>query len=80
VRPSTPGSGSEGQSASRERRRNIELRELLDELLALVRQLARRGADMAPDERTYAQQRLEWLSDEIWAVANEGGDDAEDAS
>ena len=35
---------------------------------------------MTPDERTYAQQRLEWLSDEIWAVANEGGDDAEDAS
>lgn len=63
-----------------ERRRNVELRELLDELLALVRQLTRRGAEMPAEERTYAQQRLEWLSDEIWAVANEGTDEPPNAS
>lgn len=71
-----PGSGdADRPSSPRERRRNVELRELLDELLALVRQLTRRGGEMSRDQLTYAQQRLEWLSDEIWTVASERGDD-----
>ncbi|HUF26716.1 MAG TPA: hypothetical protein VMM18_07020 [Gemmatimonadaceae bacterium] len=61
-----------------ERRRNVELRDLLDELLALVRQLARRGNEMKPDELAYAQQRMEWLSDEIWRTSIALSGDQED--
>lgn len=54
-----------------ERRRNPELRELLDELLAHVRSLARNAHDLGDQQRAYAQQRLEWLADEIWRVTIE---------
>ena len=64
-------SGDAHPASDGERRRNADLRELLDELLALVRQLTRRGHEMPPSELSYAQQRLEWLSDEIWAAATE---------
>ncbi|GBD31975.1 hypothetical protein HRbin33_00937 [bacterium HR33] len=57
-----------------ERRRNLTLRELLDELLLHVRAVARRSSTMSPEELEYAQQRLEWLADEIWRSAA-GGDD-----
>lgn len=50
-----------------ERRRNPELRDLLDELLALVRHLSNRVDALPPTELEYARQRLEWLADEIWA-------------
>ena len=50
-----------------ERRRNPELRELLDELLALVRHLSHRAETLTPAETEYARHRLEWLADEIWA-------------
>ena len=50
-----------------ERRRNPELRDLLDELLALVRHLSHRVEALSPSELEYARQRLEWLADEIWA-------------
>lgn len=49
-----------------DRRSNVELRELLDELLMLVRRLARRADTLPPHELAYAQQRLEWLADEVW--------------
>ena len=52
-----------------ERRTNRALRELLDELIALVRHLARHSANMSQVEMDYAQQRMEWLADEIWAAA-----------
>ncbi len=52
-----------------ERRRNLALRELLDELLLHVRAVARRSPSMSPEELEYAQQRLEWLADEIWRSA-----------
>ena len=51
----------------RERRRNPELRELLDELLALVRHLSHRAETLTAAETEYARHRLEWLADEIWA-------------
>lgn len=50
-----------------ERRRNPELRELLDELLALVRHLSHRAETLTVGETEYARHRLEWLADEIWA-------------
>jgi hypothetical protein len=52
-----------------ERRRNRPLREVLDDFLAHARDLSRRAKDMTPAEIDYAQQRLEWLADEVWRVA-----------
>jgi len=58
----SPTSGTES-----ERRRNPELRDLLDELLALVRHLSHRAETLTAAETEYARHRLEWLADEIWA-------------
>ncbi|HYL56937.1 MAG TPA: hypothetical protein VEU73_15305 [Gemmatimonadales bacterium] len=55
-----------------ERRSNGSLRELLDELMAHTREIARRAKRMTPAELDYAQQRLEWLADEVWRVATGG--------
>ena len=52
-----------------ERRRNRPLREVLDELLSHGREIARRAKSMTPAELDYAQQRLEWLADEVWRLA-----------
>lgn len=52
-----------------ERRANPTLREALDDLLAHAREIARRGKEMTPGEREYAQERLEWLADEVWRIA-----------
>ncbi|HEX4600729.1 MAG TPA: hypothetical protein VH116_04990 [Gemmatimonadales bacterium] len=52
-----------------ERRHNRPLREVLDDLLAHARDIARRAKQMTPAEFDYAQQRLEWLADEVWRVA-----------
>jgi len=52
-----------------ERRYNRPLREVLDDLLTHAREIARRAKAMTPAELDYAQQRLEWLADEVWRVA-----------
>ena len=52
-----------------ERRTNRTLRELLDELIGLVRHLARHSSHMSQVELDYTQQRMEWLADEIWTAA-----------
>jgi hypothetical protein len=52
-----------------ERRRNRPLREVLDDLLSHTREIVRRTKAMTPAELDYAQQRLEWLADEVWRVA-----------
>ena len=52
-----------------ERRQNRPLREVLDDLLAHARDIARRAKQMTPQELDYAQQRLEWLADEVWRTA-----------
>ena len=52
-----------------ERRHNRPLREVLDDLLTHAREIARRAKAMTPAEQDYAQQRLEWLADEVWRVA-----------
>ena len=54
-----------------DRRERRELRELLDELVSHVRALTRAHRDMTADEMHYAQQRLEWLADEIWRSATD---------
>lgn len=55
-----------------ERRANWSLREVLDELLDHARMVARRARAMTPAELDQAQQRLEWLADEVWRVATGG--------
>jgi DNA polymerase elongation subunit (family B) len=52
-----------------ERRHKGSLREVLDDLLEHARAIARRVKDMTPEELDYAQQRLEWLADEVWRAA-----------
>ena len=52
-----------------ERRHNRPLREVLDDLLTHAREIARRAKEMSPAELDYAQQRLEWLADEVWRTA-----------
>ena len=65
--------GARARSPSpRERRSNLTLREVLDELLDHARMVARRARAMTPDELDQAQQRLEWLADEVWRVATGG--------
>src|SRR2546421_11976774 len=59
-----------------ERRQNRPLREVLDDLLGHAREIARRAKEMTPAELDYAQQRLEWLADEVWRVAPGAGDPA----
>lgn len=60
--------------AASDRRANLSLREALDELVQHVRVVARTVDSMAPHERAYAQERLEWLADELWRIALEGRD------
>ena len=52
--------------ASRERRQNIVLRELLDEMIELSRHLSHHAPTLTQSELRYARERLEWLGDEIW--------------
>ena len=59
-----PGSGGE-------RRANRELREVLDELVEHVRHVARNIRTMSKQDIEYAEERLEWLADEVWRAAIE---------
>ena len=59
-----------------DRRVRLELRELLDELVTHVRTLTREHRALAPEELHYAQQRLEWLADEIWRSATDRVDNS----
>jgi hypothetical protein len=60
--------------ATPERRRNRVLREVLDDLVEHVRLITRTVQTMTPEEVTYAQERLEWLADEVWRTALEPSD------
>jgi len=55
-----------------ERRRNYTLREILEEFVAYARDVAARAATMTAEEREQAEQRLEWLADEVWRIASSG--------
>ena len=54
-----------------ERRANRELREVLNEMVEHVRHVARNIKTMSPDDLAYAQERLEWLAEEVWRAAVE---------
>lgn len=59
-------------SETNERRHNRELREVLDELVEHVRYVARHVRELSPQDLQYAEERLEWLADEVWRAALEG--------
>ena len=52
-----------------ERRANRELREVLDELVEHVRYVARNVGGLSRQDLEYAEERLEWLADEVWRTA-----------
>ena len=58
-----------------ERRNNRALREVLDELVDHVRHIARNVTAFTPEEILRAQERLEWLADEVWRAAVEGDEE-----
>lgn len=51
-----------------DRRRNLSLREALDDLVGHVRWISREIGRLSPQELEHAQTRLEWLADEIWRL------------
>ena len=53
-----------------ERRSNRELREVLDELVEHVRYVARNVGSLSRQDLEYAEERLEWLADEVWRAAS----------
>jgi len=69
VSPRGKKSSPSAEAPPSERRSNRPLREVLDELLMHAREISRRAKSMTPAELDYAQQRLEWLADEVWRVA-----------
>jgi len=61
-----------GSDMTDERRANHALREVLDELIDHVRKISRSRNDLPQDQVDYAQERLEWLADEVWRLTMEG--------
>jgi hypothetical protein len=57
-----------------ERRHNVALRELLDELIELSRHLSHHARTMSAIDLEYARGRMEWLADEIWDQVTRTGD------
>ena len=57
------------RSPTSERRHNHTLREVLDELVNHARDVAQRARSMSPEDLEQAQERLEWLADEVWRIA-----------
>lgn len=54
---------------AQERRHKHSLREILGELVVHARDIAQRAGAMTPEELEQAQERLEWLADEVWREA-----------
>lgn len=71
---SGPPPGFPRRPASSDRRRNVVLRDLLDEVIQLARHLSGHAEGMSPADLAYARERLEWLADEIWDQSTRPGD------
>ena len=66
---------TDGSSTPKDdRREKVILREVVDDFIAHVREVSRRGGEMSPEEIEYAQQRMQWLADEVWQLALKGDD------
>jgi hypothetical protein len=48
---------------------NRELRDVLDELVEHVRYVARNVPTMSKQDLEYAEDRLDWLAEEVWRAA-----------
>lgn len=59
-----------------ERRQKRVLREVIDELIDHAREVSRNARELGSSDLDYAQERLQWLADEIWRLALEGDDDS----
>lgn len=64
----------DANTAPSERRAKHVLREVLDELIDHIRGVSSRGSELSDEEIEYAQQRLEWLADEVWQLALKADD------
>ena len=58
-------------SPQADRRSNLALRDVLNDLIEHVRAITNSCNEMPPAEIEYAQRRLEWLADEVWRLAVE---------
>ncbi|UCD23264.1 MAG: hypothetical protein JSW51_09415 [Gemmatimonadota bacterium] len=67
-----PPDSTSGSDSTEERRSNHALREVLDELIEHVRTISQSRDGLAQNQIEYAQERLEWLADEIWRLTVEG--------
>lgn len=67
----TPAGDERRTPAGEERRTRRGLREALDDLVQHVRTVRRTLPGMAPAEVAHAQERMEWLADEVWRLALE---------
>ena len=54
-----------------DRRHNLALREVVNELVDHVRSISGKLGHLSSDELEYNQERLEWLADEIWRLTVE---------
>lgn len=61
-------------AAKAERRANRELREVLEDLVSHVREVARKAKAMTREDLEHAEERLEWLAEEVWRAAQAGED------
>ena len=64
-----PESGSDQQRKSSERRSNLVLRSLIDEMLERVRELNRRATEWTPDDRARAEADLESIMARVRRIA-----------
>ena len=67
----SPAKKRAGPRVQPERRRRTALREAVQDLLQHVRGIADGARTMTDDERSYAEERLEWLADEVWRTMTE---------
>jgi hypothetical protein len=67
-----PGERGDSTDHASDRRSNLTLRELLDEMVELARHVSKNSARLSPAELAYARERMEWLADEIWESATQG--------
>lgn len=70
----TPGKRSKKTGVD-ERRQHLDLRETVEELLDHIRTTMSAARTMSDAELDYAQQRLEWLADEVWRLCLKDGTD-----
>ena len=60
---------SSSNETSRERRRNIMLRELVDDMMTQLRELQRHAGPLAPDERARLEDDLERIMTKVRLAA-----------